>query len=102
MLGKTKLEKELQGLSLAPDKPPAEAGDVVLRGVPKAMAGQVSEVLLEITPTNQIRSIQIEQSDGSITKYRFDGQKENVEASDKQFVFSPPPGVETMDGDFGQ
>jgi outer membrane lipoprotein carrier protein len=102
LLGKTKLDKELQGLSLAPDKVPEDSGDVVLRGVPKAMAGQVSEVLLEITPAKQIRSIQIEQTDGSVTKYRFDGQKENVEVSDKQFVFSPPAGVEMVDGDFGQ
>jgi outer membrane lipoprotein carrier protein len=102
LLGKTKLDKELQGLSLAPDKVPEDSGDVVLRGVPKAMAGQVSEVLLEITPAKQIRSIQIEQTDGSVTKYRFDGQKENVEVSDKQFVFSPPAGVEMVDEDFGQ
>src|SRR5260221_12834235 len=34
LLGKIKLEKELQGLSLAPDLAPAAAGDVVLRGVP--------------------------------------------------------------------
>ena len=102
LLGKTKLEKELQALSVTADKTPEQAGDVVLRGVPKAMADQVSEVLLEITPENQIRGIQIEQMDGSVTKYRFSDQKENVEVADKQFLFSPPPGVETVDGDFGQ
>jgi outer membrane lipoprotein carrier protein len=102
MLGKTKLEKELQGLSLAPDKTPEVTGDLVLRGVPKAMIDQVSQVLLEITSANQIYSIQIEQVDGSVTKYRFDNQKENVEVADRKFVFSPPAGVETMDGDFGQ
>jgi outer membrane lipoprotein carrier protein len=32
LLGKSKLEKELQGLSLAPDVTPLAAGDVVLRG----------------------------------------------------------------------
>jgi outer membrane lipoprotein carrier protein len=102
MLGKTRLEKELQGLSLAPDKRPEAAGDVVLRGVPKTMADQVNQVLLEITSANQIYSIQIEQMDGSVTKYRFDGQKENIEVADRQFVFSPPAGVETVEGDFGQ
>src|SRR5579864_3502067 len=35
LLGKTKLEKELDGLSRAPDEKPLDAGDVVLRGVPK-------------------------------------------------------------------
>src|SRR5580692_3898268 len=36
LLGKSKLEKELQGLSLAPDATPEAAGDIVLRGVPQA------------------------------------------------------------------
>src|SRR5271168_3201299 len=47
LLGKTKLEKELQALSLAPDVPPSAAGNVVLRGVPQALAERVSEILLE-------------------------------------------------------
>ena len=37
LLGKTKLEKELRGLSLAPDIEPLASGDVVLRGVPKGL-----------------------------------------------------------------
>ena len=53
LLGKSKLEKELQGLSLAPDIAPVAAGDVVLRGVPQAMAEQVSEIVLEVTPGPQ-------------------------------------------------
>src|SRR6202162_404417 len=43
LLGKSKLEKELQGLSLAPDVAPVFAGDIVLRGVPQALAGRGSE-----------------------------------------------------------
>src|SRR5262249_44230407 len=42
LLGKTKLEKELQGLSVAPDVPASMDGDVVLRGVPKVMADRIS------------------------------------------------------------
>jgi len=65
LLGKSKLEKELQGLSLAPDVAPRAAGDVVLRGVPQAMADRVSEILLEITPGHQIARIVINEVDGS-------------------------------------
>src|SRR5579872_187833 len=36
LLGKTKLEKELAGLSLAPDIAPLQPGDTMLRGVPQA------------------------------------------------------------------
>jgi outer membrane lipoprotein carrier protein len=102
MLGKTKLEKELDGLSLAADKKASAPGNVVLRGVPRALADRVSEVVLEITPESQIVRIQIEQADGSTTEYRFSDQKENAEVADFQFHFLPPSGVEIVDGDFGQ
>ena len=75
---------------------------MVLRGVPKTMADRVSQVLLEITPADQIARIVIEQIDGSITEYRFIDQKENVEVADQRFRFVPPPGTETIEGDFGQ
>jgi outer membrane lipoprotein carrier protein len=100
LLGKTKLQKELHGLSLAADKKPEVPGDAVLRGVPTAME-QVSEVLLEVTPAHQITSIQIEQLDGSVTEYRFRNQRENVEVADTQFHFVPPAGVEMVEGDLG-
>jgi outer membrane lipoprotein carrier protein len=102
LLGKTKLEKELRGLSLAPDVPPLVAGDVVLRGVPKAMADRVSQVLLEITPENWIRRIVIEEADGSTTEYRFSDEKQNVKIADQRFEFSIPDGVEVIDENFGQ
>jgi outer membrane lipoprotein carrier protein len=97
MLGKTKLEKELEGLSLAPDVTPLASGDLVLRGVPTAMADRVSEVLLEITPERQIARIVIEEVDGSTTEYRFSDQKEDVTITDGRFDFTPPPGSETVD-----
>src|SRR4029077_7767560 len=50
LLGKTKLQKELDGLSLAPDLTPIQAGDKVLRGIPKMMKDRVSSVVLEISP----------------------------------------------------
>jgi outer membrane lipoprotein carrier protein len=97
LLGKSKLEKELQGLSLAPDVAPVAAGDVVLRGVPEALSDRVSEVLLEITPEHRIVRIVIEEVDGSVTEYRFTDEKENTVIAPGRFAFSPPPGTETMD-----
>ena len=102
LLGKTKLEKELQGLSLAPDVAPLAAGDVTLRGVPKSLADRVSQVLLEITPEHWISRILIEEVDGSITEYRFTNQRENVVVPDSQFRFAVPDGVEVIDGEWGQ
>jgi outer membrane lipoprotein carrier protein len=102
LLGKTKLEKELQGLSLAPDVVPLAAGDVTLRGVPKSLADRVSQVLLEITPEHWIGRIVIEEADGSVTEYRFSNQKENEPVTDQRFVFAVPDGVEVIDGELGQ
>jgi outer membrane lipoprotein carrier protein len=101
LLGKSKLEKELQGLSLAPDITPSAPGEVVLRGVPQALADRVSEILLEITPEHQITRIVIDEVDGSSTEYRFSKQKENVSIPQSRFEFSPPAGVETIEGDLG-
>jgi outer membrane lipoprotein carrier protein len=99
LLGKSKLEKELQGLSLAPDMAPLTAGDVVLRGVPQAMAERVSEIVLEVTPEHKIVRIVIDEVDGSVTEYRFSNQKENEAIADGRFRFSIPPGTETVEGD---
>jgi len=101
LLGKTKLEKELQELSLAPDVAPVTPGDVVIRGVPKAMADRLSQVILEISPDDRIARILIEGVDESVTEYRFDNQKENVEIDSQGFRFVPPEGVEVVERDFG-
>ena len=102
LLGKTRLEKELDGLSLAPDVAPLSPGNIVLRGIPKGMAERVSEVLLEVTPDYRITRIQFEEADESVTEYRFSDQRENAAIADQRFRFSPPPGVEIVDGEFGQ
>jgi outer membrane lipoprotein carrier protein len=98
LLGKTKLEKELQGLSLAPDIEPLATGNVVLRGVPQALADRVSEILLEITPDHRIARIVIQEVDGAATEYRFGEMKEDLVIGDGRFEFKPPPGTETVEG----
>jgi outer membrane lipoprotein carrier protein len=102
LLGKTKLEKELKGLSLAPDVAPLASQDVVLRGLPNGMQEQISEVLLEITPDRRIVRIILQGTDDAITEYRLTDQKENVAIADQRFRFAPPSGVETIEGDLGQ
>jgi outer membrane lipoprotein carrier protein len=101
LLGKSKLEKELQGLSLAPDVTPLAAGDVVLRGVPQALADRISEILLEVTPGHRIARIVMDEVDGSVTEYRFSDQKENEAIPDERFHFGPPPGTETVESELG-
>jgi len=98
LLGKTKLEKELRGLSLAPDVPSLAPENVVLRGVPQALADRVSEILLEITADHRIARIVIQEVDGAATEYRFGDMKEDVAIGDARFNFTPPAGTETVEG----
>lgn len=98
LLGHTHLEKELRGLSLAPDVRPSSAGGVMLRGIPVGMEDRVSQVLLECDGEGWVRRMVIEELDGSTTEFRFSGQKENVPLSDAGFKFTPPAGVEVLEG----
>jgi outer membrane lipoprotein carrier protein len=102
LLGKTKLEKELRGLSLAPDIATLQSGDMVLRGVPLAMADQLNEIVIEITPEHRIVRLILQAVDGSSTEYQFTGQKEDVPIADSRFQFKPPTGTEVVEGELGQ
>jgi outer membrane lipoprotein carrier protein len=102
LLGKTKLEKELRGLSLAPDVEALQAGDTTLRGVPQGLEDQVSQILLEVSTENRIVRIIIQGVDGSSTEYRFSEQKEDVAVADGRFDFKPPAGTEVVEGELGQ
>jgi outer membrane lipoprotein carrier protein len=97
LLGKTRLEKELDGLSLAPDLTPLQAGDVVMRGIPKIMKDRVSDVVLEVSPSHQIHRIVIHGLDSTVTDFRFSQIKENMPVQDNLFRFIPPPGVDTIE-----
>lgn len=96
LLGKTRLEKELAGLSFAPDIQTWHPNDVMLRGVPRGMEDTLRQVLLEITPEHVIARILLYGTDDSITEYRFSNQKENVSLPETKFRFSPPPETEVI------
>jgi outer membrane lipoprotein carrier protein len=98
LLGKTKLEKELRGLSLAPDVAAIEPGNVVMRGVPQGLEDRVSEILLEVTADHRIVRIVMREVDGSDTEYRFGVMKEDAVMGNERFAFTPPAGTETVEG----
>jgi outer membrane lipoprotein carrier protein len=98
LLGKSKLEKELDGLSVvANDLSPAKPGDTVLGGVPKGMKDRISQVLVELSPNSQIDRIVIREMDGTTTDFLFSNTQENIAAADSLFRFTPPPGVEIIE-----
>jgi outer membrane lipoprotein carrier protein len=96
LLGKTKLQKEFDNLSVADAVTPKSAGNVVIGGVPKHLADRVSRVLFEISPRSQIERIVIEEVDGATTEFRFSNIVENINIPEQQFHFIAPVGVETI------
>lgn len=96
LLGKTKLEKELTGLSFAPNVQTWKVENAVLQGVPKGMEDRVRQVVLEVTPEHQIARLLIEGTDDSITEYRFSNQREDVPIPESKFHFAVPTGTETI------
>ncbi|HEY4053991.1 MAG TPA: outer membrane lipoprotein carrier protein LolA [Terriglobales bacterium] len=102
LLGKSKLEKELNGLAFAPEVQPWKAGDSVLRGAPRGLEGRVQSILIEVTPEHQITRILIQGVDDSITEYRLSDQKEDLQLPDSRFRFTAPAGSETIEDETGQ
>src|SRR5262249_44872377 len=76
LLGHTKLQKEFTKLAIS-SQAPKQPGNVVLEGIPKGMEERVQQVLLEITPADQISRIYIEELDGSVTEFIFRNIQEN-------------------------
>ena len=101
LLGKTKLEKELLGLSFAADAQVWKPGDMVLKGTPRGMEEQIQDILLEITAEHQIARIVIHAADDSVTEYRFSDQKEDVQIAESKFQFVPPEGSEVIEDETG-
>ena len=101
LLGHTKLQSEFSKLEVASD-PPKQSGDAVLQGVPKGMEDRVQRVLLEITPNNEISRIRVEELDGSTTEFQFSDIQQNVAVKPDLFHFTPPPGVEVVEGQDGE
>jgi outer membrane lipoprotein carrier protein len=99
LLGKTKLTKEFDALSYAPDVTPLQPKGVVLRGIPKGMNDRISEVLFEISPAHEITRIVIQEIDSAVTDFRFSDMQENIPLADSLFRFSPPPGVRIIQDD---
>jgi outer membrane lipoprotein carrier protein len=97
LLGHTKLQNEFNKLAIS-SAPAKQTGDVVLEGIPKGMEDRIERVLLEITPADQIRRIRIEELDGSATEFIFEDIQENVAVKAGLFRFTPPQGVEVIEG----
>lgn len=96
LLGRTELEKEMTGLHLAADS--ATKAEYTLVGQPKGQEDRVRRVSLTIEPgTGTIAAIEIEETDGALTRFMFSGEEPNAAAPESSFHFTPPAGVPVVD-----
>jgi len=94
LLGHTKLEKELQGLTMTP----AANGVYTLAGVPRNMENRVASLSLTVSADGVIHSMEVDETDGVRNTFHFSDAKPNAPAPDSAFVFTPPAGVSIVDG----
>ncbi len=89
LLGHTQLEKELSNLKLAA----APDGRFTLTGQPKGQEKRVVRLTLTVTAEGVITGIEIEETDGAITRFTLTGEADNAPIPADAFHFTPPPGV---------
>jgi outer membrane lipoprotein carrier protein len=92
LLGHTQLAKELDGIISSPEGP-----NFKITGVPKGMSNRVRLLTLIVTPTGAIERMKLEETDGATTEFTFTNIEENVPVKASDFIFTPPPGVTTVD-----
>jgi len=97
LLGHTELEKELANLSIAP----APNGQFTLTGQPKGPGNdpdkRVLRLALTVTADGTITAIEIEETDGALTRFTFSDESDNPAVPPAQFHFTPPAGIPVVD-----
>lgn len=89
LLGHTKLQAELQNLTLAS----APNGEFTLTGQPKGQQQRIAKLSLTVTATGSITGILMQEIDGAETRFHFTNEDANAAIPENSFRFTPPKGV---------
>jgi outer membrane lipoprotein carrier protein len=93
LLGRTELEKELDNLTLAA----APGGLFTLTGQPRGEEKRVARLSLTVTAEGAITGIEVEETDGALTRFTFSGETDNAPVPPEAFRFTPPAGIPVVD-----
>jgi outer membrane lipoprotein carrier protein len=77
---------------------PLEQGVLRLRLVPRQPQPDVERAFVDVEPRGRIRSILLEDAQGTRTRFRFENVRENTGLPERLFRFEVPPGVEVIHG----
>jgi outer membrane lipoprotein carrier protein len=93
LLGHTRLKKELGNLAVT-----RSGSGFLITGVPVGMEQRVKLLALGVTQAGVIQQMRLEEVDGAVTEFAFSGIEENVPVKNDDFVFTPPAGVDVVNG----
>jgi outer membrane lipoprotein carrier protein len=93
LLGHTELEKELSNLKLSR----TANGQFTLTGQPKGQEKRVARLTLTVTDEGSITGIEIEETDGALTRFTFTAEQPNANIPATTFRFTPPAGIPVVD-----
>jgi len=99
LLGGLRFQKEFQQIERAPEAPPIESGDIVIKAIPKLMQNRLESVELEISPQYQIRRMILKEPGGVQTEFRFSDEEADLHLAPELFHFQPPKGTEVIKGE---
>jgi outer membrane lipoprotein carrier protein len=94
LLGHTELEKEFNSLTLKP----AANWEFALTGIPKGQENRIARVTLTVRVDGAITGIEIEETDGAMTRFSFTEEATNPAVPAEAFKFVAPAGVPVVDG----
>jgi outer membrane lipoprotein carrier protein len=93
LLGHTKLENELENLTVTA----GPGSQFTLTGVPRGLEKRVARVALTVTADGALASIEIEETDGALTRFIFTSEEPDAAIPARAFRFTPPAGVPVVD-----
>jgi outer membrane lipoprotein carrier protein len=94
LLGHTQLEKEIDHLAQSS----ASNGNFNLYGIPHNQENRIQRLTLTVTPDGIITGIEIQETDGAITRFTFTSEQPNVAIPSSTFRFTPPAGIPVING----
>ena len=96
-------EVQLDGNTPAGTVTPGAPPEIVLLLTPKRAGNDVGQLRLTVAPDSfDIRSAEVHDPLGNISRLRFDHMHRNGGVPDEQFVFHVPPGVDVISAPIGQ
>lgn len=93
LLGHTELKRELQGITIS-----RTGSRTVIRGVPRGMEQRLKQLTITVEASGVIEELRLEEIDGSVTDFTFSDIHENVPMPGDTFHFTPPAGVDVING----